>query len=251
MRFFSVDIPGTDGICDSYIAYPEENGSYTGVILYMDAFGLRPYLQEMAKELAALGYFVFAPNLFYRQRRSPVIDMEFPISAEAAPAAHKQLRALIEKHSPALTVKDAKMFFDFLSRQKQCAPGGYGLTGYCMGGGMAIRTAAEYPDQIRAVASFHAGRLATDAPDSPHLLFPKIKAELYIAHADRDETMPTEQIERVRKALEQSPVKYKAEVYEGALHGYTMMDLPNGNVEALKRHWTQLSSFFARTLKHS
>ena len=113
---------------------------------------------------------------------------------------------------------------------------------------MAILTAATYPDRVAAAASFHAAGLATDAPDSPHLLLNRIKAELYIAHADNDQHNPPEQIERLRKALEESGVRYQAELYTGAAHGFAMADLPAYNESALKRHWEKLLELFARSL---
>jgi carboxymethylenebutenolidase len=140
------------------------------------------------------------------------------------------------------------MFPRFLSREKEVQPGKIGMTGYCMGGGLAVRAAIRYPDRVAAVASFHAGKLASDTPDSPHLLLDRIKAELYIAHADNDKSMPAEQIEILRNALERSGIRYEAELYEGAAHGFTMADLPAYNEAALKRHWVKLFELLGRCL---
>ena len=116
-----------------------------------------------------------------------------------------------------------------------------------MGGGLAIRTAARYPDRVIAAASFHGAKLATEGPDSPHLLLGQIKAELYIAHADGDQNMTPEQIERLRMALERSGLKFEAELYTGAAHGFTMADLPAYNEAALKRHWVKLFELLERS----
>lgn len=249
MKAFKVDITTSDGVCDCYVAYPEEEGTHPGVLFYMDGYGPREYLYEMAQKLASHGYYVLLPNLLYRIRKAPVVDANFPLTEAEIPKVRKQLMSLLKSFDPEDAVKDARVFLDFLSTQKQVLPDRIGVTGYCMGGGMAVRTAAEYPERIRVAASFHGGRLATDAPNSPHLLLDKIKARLYFAHADQDASMPLEGIERLNKALDQSNLDYEAEIYAGALHGFTMADLPAYNKEALERHWKKLFQLFDDELK--
>lgn len=249
MQTKSIDLKTQDGTCDVFIAYPEDNGSYPAVLFYMDAFGPRAYLYEMAQTLAARGYYVLLPNSFYRVRRAPVVDMKFPVRPESMPEAVKQIMPLFQSFTPELGMRDAAAFLDFLAHQKQAQPGKAGITGYCLGGRLSILTAAHYPDRVAAAASFHAAGLATGAPDSPHLLLSKIKAELYIAHADNDAHNSPEQIERLRNALEQSGLRYEAELYTGAAHGFAMADLPAYNEAALKRHWDKLSALFQRTLE--
>lgn len=242
------DLKTDDGVCDAFVSYPEEHGRYPAVLFYMDGYGPRPYLYEMAEKLATRGYYVFLPNLLYQARRAPVIDAEFPITNETLARAREQLMAVFGKHDPDDNLRDTDHFMKFLDQQKQVKSGPMGATGYCMGGGLALRTAARFPARIAAAASFHGGRLATDAPNSPHLELGKIKAELYIAHADKDQSMPPEQIERLRQALDASGLRYKAELYEGAAHGFTMADLPAYNKISLERHWTSLFDLFQRRL---
>ncbi len=243
----SIDIKTPDGVCDSYIAYPGDS-TYPAVILYMDAFGPRKYLYEMAQKLATHGYYVLLPNSFYRTRRAPVVDAKFPIKPENMPDAHKMIMPLFQTFKPEFAMRDAGVFLDFLSKQKNVASGKIGTTGYCLGGGLAIRTAAQYPDRIGAAASFHGGNLATDTADSPHRLLNKIKARLYVAIADNDKSMPPEQIERFKVAVNESGVHCKTELYSGAQHGFTMADLPAYNETALNRHWTNLINLFDSTL---
>jgi carboxymethylenebutenolidase len=145
-------------------------------------------------------------------------------------------------------LQDTGVFINFLNRQEQVLPGKIAITGYCMGGSLAIRAAARYPDRVAAVASFHAGNLATETPDSPYRLLGQIVGELYIAHADHDASMPAEQIARLQQALESSSVRYEAELYRGAAHGFTMADLPAYDAAALDRHWKKLLALLERTL---
>ena len=124
-----------------------------------------------------------------------------------------------------------------------------GCTGYCMGGGLSLRAAGNFPDRIVASAGFHGGRLATDAPDSPHLLAPKIKAKVYVGGADEDAGFPPEQADKLREALTAAGVSNEVTIYAGARHGYTMPDLPVYNRDAAERHWTEMLALFDETLK--
>jgi carboxymethylenebutenolidase len=248
MKTKTIDIQTKDGACDSYIAHPEGAGPFPAVLFLMDAFGPRPWLYEMADTIAARGYYVLLPNLFYRARKAPVVDGTFPVKPADLPAFHQQIMPLIQSLRPEQSISDAKAFLDFLSQQKDAHAGKVGLTGYCMGGRLALRMAEEFPDRIAAAASFHGGNLATEAADSPHHFVGKVKAELYFGHADNDKSMPPEQINRLEQALQTAGVRYESELYQGAAHGFTMRDLPAYNEGALARHWQKLFALFARTL---
>jgi carboxymethylenebutenolidase len=164
------------------------------------------------------------------------------------PEAVKELLPAIKQYDFEAGLRDMGIFLDYLADQKEVKPGKVGITGYCMGGGMALRTAARYPDRIAVAASFHGGNLATDDVNSPHRGAASIKASLYIAHADQDASMPPEQQARLREALQESGVHFETELYTGALHGFAMADLPAYNKEALQRHWKKLRELFVREL---
>lgn len=243
-----IDVPTPDGNCDSFLVFPAARGPYPAVLLLMDAFGPRGRLYEMAKTIASRGYCVLLPNLFYRVRRAPVTTFAFPVRSEQMPDLVKEIMPLFQTLPPETGVKDIGVFMDYLSGLEGARKGKVGIAGYCLGGGFGIRAAAAYPDRIAAVGSFHAGNLATDAENSPHLLLTRIKAELHIGHADNDRSMPPEQIHRLEEALKRSGARYEAEVYAGAAHGFTMADLPAYHPAACEKHWEKLFALFARTL---
>jgi carboxymethylenebutenolidase len=244
-----MEIKTKDGVCDAFVAYPGGEGPFPAVLFYMDAFGLRPNLREMAQRLAKLGYYVLLPNLFYRARRAPVVDAHFPLKKEDVPAVFEKLRPVLSHYNPELAMRDAKAFFDFLAKQKEVRPGPIGITGYCMGGTISIRTAAAFPDRVAVAASFHAGRLVTEDSDSPHHGLGKIKAEIYVAHADNDQSMTPGQIERFGEAMKEAKVHGHATLYKGAAHGFAMADLPVYNAEASDKHWRMLYDLLARGLR--
>ncbi len=243
----TIDLKTKAGLCDAFIAHPETGGPFPGVILYMDAFGPRAYLHGMAKELAEAGYYVLLPNILYRDKRAPIVSLPFPLKGEDLVKARDVIIPLARGYKPEEGLEDAAVFLGFLETQKEVRKGKFALTGYCMGGAMAIRTAGRFPEKIAAAACFHGGNLATDDPASPHRFLPEIKAELYIANADNDQSMPPAQQQKLQVALRDAKLRYEMELYEGAVHGFTMLDLPAGNEKALARHWEKLFALLKRS----
>ncbi|GFE26924.1 hypothetical protein Sliba_73770 [Streptomyces nigrescens] len=164
------------------------------------------------------------------------------------PEIFENLSPGMQALTPELAMRDAGAYLDWLAASPLVTDGPVGTTGYCMGGVLAIRTAAAYPDRIGAAASFHAGRLATDAEDSPHRLAGRSTAELYFGHADHDHLMSADQIASLERALDAEGVSYRSELYEGAQHGYTQADTAAYNSVADQRHWHNLLELFGRRL---
>lgn len=247
-RGIPVDIPTQDGSADAYLAHPDGTGPFPAVLLYMDAFGLRPHLKKMADRLASSGYIVLVPNVFYRHGRAPVIDLPDFVDPAARPELFQQIGPIIQSLTPEAAMRDADAYLHWLAECPMTRGGPVGVTGYCMGAGLALRTAGSYPDRVAAAAGFHGANLASTAPDSPHLLADRITAELYFGHADQDRALPPEQIERLNKALAEAGVRHRCEVYAGARHGFTQADTAAYDREAAERHWAALLDLLSRTL---
>ncbi|QIS18067.1 dienelactone hydrolase family protein [Nocardia terpenica] len=247
----SVDVTTPDGAADAYLVHPDDNAPHPGVVLYMDAFGLRPSLRKLADDIAAHGYTVLVPNVFYRHGRAPVVELPDFIDPSQRPELFGQIMPMIQALTPDLIERDAGAYLAWLAGSPVVADGPVGTTGYCFGTRLALRTAAAYPDRVAAVGGFHGGTLAVDDPNSPHLLAGSIRAELYFGHADNDASLPPEQIERFEKALTEAGLTHRAEVYEGAAHGYTQADTAMYNAEADQRHRRELLALFDRTLRPS
>lgn len=248
VRTSTIEIPTPDGVADALLAVPNGAGPHPGVLLYMDAFGLRPRLEEMAGRIAAEGYVVLVPNAFYRSGRAPVVDLGDLSVPENRATIFEKLRPLMAALTPERAMRDATAYLDFLAADERVSARPVGTVGYCMGGALALRTAALAPERVGAVASFHAGRLATDAPDSPHRSFGSIRGEVYVAHADHDGSMSPEQQELVERTLTEAGVRHRVELYPGAAHGFTMADTGAYDEAAEQRHWENLLPLLARTL---
>ncbi|MGW4198310.1 dienelactone hydrolase family protein [Streptomyces sp. NPDC005004] len=243
----NVEIPTKDGVADAYLVHPADGRPHPGVLFYQDAYGLRPRLREMADRLAAEGYTVLVPNVFYRSGRAPVVELPEFIDPGADPSIWQRLGPLVGSLTPEQAERDADAFLDRMATDPLVADGPVALVGYCMGARLVLRTAATHPDRVAAGAGFHGGNLATEEPDSPHLGADDITAELYFGHADQDHSLPREQIDRLDDALTRAGVRHTAEVYPGATHGYTQSDTSAYDEEAAERHWRALLDLLRRT----
>ena len=244
-----VSITTLDGTCDAALLHPA-SGAFPAVIVWPDAFGLRPAMREMGRRLAADGYTVLVPNPFYRVAKAPVYEDASNVDF-ADPATMTKLRPLMGSiGAPGAAEKDATAFVAFLDRQTSVArTRRIGTQGYCMGGALVVRTAAAMPDRIGAGASFHGGGLVTDKPDSPHLLAPKIKARMYFGvAADDDERQPDAKT-TLRESFAAAKVPAEVEVYP-ARHGWCVPDMPTEkgapiyDREQAERAWSKLLALY-------
>lgn len=241
----NIDIATPDGVADSYLARPDDQ-PHPGVLFIMDAFGLRPTIADMIERIAADGYIVLAPNVFYRAGRAPVLPMPDLSDPDQRAGFFQSLRPLIDQLTPERIHSDASAYLDRLSEAG--GPGPVALTGYCMGARVGWRIATAFPDRVAALGGFHAGGLVTDAPDSPHHSAAEVRAEVYFGFADDDPSMSAEHIATFEQALEEAGVQYLSEVYEEAQHGYTMADTAAYDEPSRERHFRELRALLDRTL---
>ncbi|MFB8081791.1 dienelactone hydrolase family protein [Streptomyces sp. NPDC056013] len=239
-------IPTPDGQADAFAAFPDDGRRHPGVLLYMDVFGPRPQLEEMARELAGHGYFVLVPHIFYREGAAPLLELPEHIGEEERPALFEQVMPFYLAHTAERVLTDADAYLAYLADRPEVADGPVGVVGYCLGGVLALRTAAARPDRVAAVAGFHPGALLTDEADSPHLLAPKVTAEVHFGIAEGD--MTPEEFGRLNEALEAGGVRHGNEIYPGTQHGFTMADTSAYSPEGTRRHWDRLLPLLARTL---
>jgi carboxymethylenebutenolidase len=244
MPIKTLRIPTAAGHADAFAAFPDGGERHPGVLMYADGFGIRPVLREMARELAGRGYYVLVPNLFYRHRPAPVIELPEYIGAEVRPAILAELMPLIEAHTAERVRSDADAYLEFLTTRPEVGAGPVAVTGYCIGGLLAVRTAVAHPGRVAAVAAFHAP-VGADGPDS----LAKLTAEVHLGHAEGDLT--PEALGELDQALSASGVDYTSEIYPGTVHGFTMSDTDAFDPAALQRHWDRLLPLLDRTLADS
>ena len=250
-----VEIKTPDGTCDAAFVYPK-SGAHAGVLIWPDAFGLRPALREMAKRLAAEGYAVLVPNPFYRVAKAPFAGgIPAGFSFQNADDMAKVRPLMASVGAAGNGEKDAIAYVAFLDAQKEVdRKKKIGTQGYCMGGPLVMKTAAAVAERIGAGASFHGGGLVTANPDSPHLLAPKMKARMYIGVAANDDARQPEAKDKLKEAFAAAKVAAEVEVYAGAQHGWCMPDMPAAGGTAIyskadaERAWAKLLALYKAAL---
>jgi carboxymethylenebutenolidase len=249
----NVQIKTPDGACDAAFIHPK-SGSHPGVLVWTDAFGLRPSMRDIGKRIAAEGYSVLVPNPFYRVAKNPFTDAsKFDFGNQTERAKLTPLMASVNAAGNA--EKDAVAYVAFLDAQKQVDKAKkIGTQGYCMGGPLVMRTAATLPNRIGAGGSFHGGGVVTATADSPHLLAPKIKARMYFGIASNDDMSQPDAKDRLKLAFADANVPAEIEVYFGSQHGWCVPDMPiqNGapiyNKVDADRAWGKLVALYKAAL---
>ena len=238
-----IDIPGTDGAMNSFVVYPEEGGPHPVVLFYMDAPGKREELHDMARRLAAVGYYVVLPNLYYRRSR----DFWLTARTEAQMAVmFEHMHALTN----AMVVSDTEAILAFIDAQPQADASRVGAVGYCMSGPFVMAAAAALPNRISSIASIHGANLVTDKDDSPHLMAPLIRCESYFACAETDRWAPAEIVQTLQEALVAGGTPHRIEWYPGTEHGFVFPRREGiYHQAAAERHWERLFDMFRRTLQ--
>jgi carboxymethylenebutenolidase len=241
-----IRIDTRDGTCRSFVYRPAGTGPWPAVLVYMDGIGIRPAMLAIGERLATHGYFVLLPDLFYRSGPYP------PMNARTVFSVPAQREVLTEKFlalaTPANVMSDTEAFLGWLAAQPDVRPGPIGITGYCLGGFMALTAAGRFSERVAAAASYHGGRLATDAPESPHRLAPRMQARVYVAGAVEDQSFTQEMKQRLERALSGAGVAHTIETYP-ARHGFVLSDTPAYDPGAAERHWLTLLALLGATLR--
>jgi carboxymethylenebutenolidase len=244
MPSVSTTVTTPDGSCRVTLHTPNGAGPWSAVIMYPDAGGVRDTFQDMAAKLAGFGHAVLLPDVYYRHGDWQPFSMA---TAFTDPGERTRLVGMVGSVSPDMMASDAGAFLGFLAQRPEVRGGGVGVCGYCMGGRMSLIVAGRRADRIAAAGSIHGGGLATDQPNSPHLLADRIKATVYVAGARNDASFTPEQAEQLDKALTAAGVKHNIEIYP-AEHGFAVPDNAPYDPKAAERHWIALQELFRTEL---
>jgi carboxymethylenebutenolidase len=227
-----ITIDTGSGTAEAYLAGDKDAG-LPGVLMYIDAIGLRPQIQAMADRISSWGYVVLAPNVFYRtgtaDELAPKVDLHEPGARDDF--FQNGLGTRFQDLTTDGAADDAEAYVATL--REHAGEGPIAVTGYCMGARLATRAAGQFPDTVAAVGGFHGGQLVTDADDSPHRSIAPSTAEYVYGHADHDGSMPPAHVN---------------EVYADAAHGYTMADTSMYSEADAERHFAALQGLLERTI---
>jgi carboxymethylenebutenolidase len=240
MKEKEIDIQTKDGLVNTFITHPEEDGPYPVILFLMDAPGKREELHDMARRIATVGYYVMLPNLYYRDSRD--------FTTDGTPESRDIMFGYMNNLSNKMVVEDCQSLLAFAEGETVASDGPVGCTGYCMSGPFAFAVAAQLADRVKASASFHGVRLMVDAEDSPHLDADKIRGEMYFGCAETDEYVPTEMISSLEAYMTDMNIRSRIEWYPGTHHGFVFPLRELYDKASAERHWERLFAMFSRNL---
>ena len=247
-----VQVPTADGRMETFITHPEQGGPFAAVVLFMDVWGIREELCDIARRIGTVGYCAVVPDFYYRQGR---VRHEFRdannrmISLHALPEADRQkVTAPLAKLSDTMVVADTGALIGYLDADAPVRPGAMGSVGYCMGGRHVVSVAAAYRDRFRASAGLHPTSLISDRPDSPHLHPDRLRGELYCGFAETDAYAPPSMIRELSSLFSTCSVGYSHEIHAGAVHGYALPDRDIHHKSGANRDWELIFAMYRRQL---
>lgn len=252
MRERIVEIETRSGRMDTFVTHPEQDGPFPAVIIYMDIWGVREELFEIARRVGTVGYYCMVPNLYYREgkvRHEYRDAQNRMISLHSLDEARRQqVIAPGTRLSNAMVVDDTGAILDFVRRGEPVRPGGVGTIGYCMGGRHVLCVAGQYPEQMPASASLHGTYLVSDAADSPHRLAGRFRGEIYCGFAETDPYAPLSMVKELEELLRPLPVDYRHAIHAGAQHGYALPNRDIFDARAAARDWELIFAMFHRQI---
>lgn len=247
-----VDIETPSGRMQTFVTRPEHAGPFPAVVLYMDIWGVREELFEIARRVGTVGYYCLVPDFYYRQGtvRHEFRDAQNRMISLHALDEDRRQRVIApgRRLSNQMVVDDTGAILEFLDRGEPVRPGGVGTIGYCMGGRHVLCVAGHFPERMTASASLHGTTLVGDAADSPHRLASRFRGELYCGFAETDPYAPLPMVRELEALLRGCPVTYRHAIHPGAVHGYA---LPNRDIfhpQAAARDWEMILAMFHRQI---
>lgn len=240
MQERTIDIDTGEGAMETFITQPEAGGPFPAVIVYMDIWGVREELYDIARRIATAGYCGIVPDFYYRQGRKR-FDTRGPggklMSAHLLEAAVRDEAVAVSRTlTDAMAIADTAANIGFLAGEADICTDTMGSVGYCMGGRQVLAVAGHLPN-FRAAMSLHGTNLFTEKDDSPHLSAGKMQGEFYCGFAQLDAFAPPELVAAMARAFAGAGAQYRFNVHAGADHGYALPDRDIHDKAAANRDW--------------
>jgi len=247
-----IDVRTDSGSMPTFVTHPSEKRAFPTVVLYMDVWGVREELFDIARRIATVGYYCMVPDLYYRQGK---VRHEFRneknqmITLDRLDQQKKAaVLAPLKKLSDAMVIDDTGALLRFVDAGEPVRPRALGSVGYCMGGRHVFRVGAAFPERFRASACLHGTDLVNGTDNSPHRDIAKAEGELYCGFAEKDRHTPPELVAGLDRASSQWKVRYRREVHAGADHGYALPDRDIYDKRAANRDWELIFAMYQRQM---
>ena len=243
MKEKEIRVRTSDGDMRTFVAHPDAPGPYPVAVLYIDGVGYREQVKKNARRFAEAGYFVVAPDLYYRSG-----EVSFDMS-DPDPAVREKMMQAATAVRPEKVVDDTRAALKAVESDPAVGKGPIVCVGYCLGARMSLHAASAMPGEVVAAAAIHPGALVNDRPDSPHHDLESVRGELYVAFAEVDRTATPENVGLFSDEMRSRGVRGQVERIAGATHGFAMEDLPVYDRDAAERHFEKVLDLWDRNVR--
>jgi carboxymethylenebutenolidase len=226
-----------DGQMEAFEARPKDSGSYPGIVVLMEAFGLNDHIKKVTERIAQEGYVAIAPDLYHREPERLVPYSELPKAV-----------AIMNRLQDPKVMDDVGAAIAHLKGQGSVKPGAIGVTGFCMGGRFTYLAAAHHNKDVKAAVCFYGGGIPMGNP-SPLSRTGEITCPMYLFFGGKDPLIPMDHVGQINTELTSKKVNFSMKVYPEATHGFFCDERPSYNEPAAKDAWEKFKTFFAQHLK--
>jgi len=223
-----VEFPSNGSKGTGYLAVPE-SGSGPGVVVIQEWWGLNDQIKEVCDRYAGEGFVALAPDLYRGQATTKEDE-----------AGQMMMALNIEQ-----AAKDMAGAVDYLKGHDAVAGNGVGVTGFCMGGGLALWLATLRPDDVKAVVPYY-GVIPWPAaqPD-----WSKLKAPVQGHYAENDDFASPETVRKLEEELKGHGADVELSIYPGVGHAFTNHHRPEVfHEEHSQTAWERTLAFFRQHL---
>jgi carboxymethylenebutenolidase len=238
----SVKVSQSELPISSYLAYPSTPGTYPGIVVLQEIFGVNAHIRSCTERIAREGYVAIAPALF--ERFAPGFE-----TAYTSEDIEIGRRYAWEQTKADELLSDIQAAIDYLRTLSNVKKEGFGCIGFCFGGHVAY-LAATLPD-IKATASFYGARITTTTPGGGNATLTRtcdIKGTLYTFFGTADASIPVEQVDQIQASLEKYRIPSRVFRYDGAEHGFFCDHRKSYNPLAANDAWEKVKQLFAQQL---
>jgi carboxymethylenebutenolidase len=233
----TVQLNTPDGKMDSYVVQPKDAGTYPGIVVIQEAFGVNSHIKKVTERIAAEGYVAIAPDIFHREseRLIPYSDMAKAI-------------ATMQRVVDSKAMEDVAAAIAHLKSQSNVKASSIGVIGFCMGGRLTYLAAAHHANDIKAAVPYYPGGLTMGNP-SPLSRTGEIKCPMYLFFGAKDQLIPMDQVGQINTELTSKKVAFQMKSYPEAGHGFFCDERGSYHEASAKDTWEKTKSFFAQHLK--
>lgn len=240
IRTVPITIVNGDLQIAAYLAQPAIEGSFPGIIVIQEIFGVNQHIREVTERIARAGYVAVAPAIY--QRQAPGFEVGYSAEELALGRKYKEQTKASE------LLSDIQATINYLKTLQSVKPDSFGTIGFCFGGHV-VYLAATLPE-IKATACFYGAGIATGTPGGGSATITRtseISGVIYGFFGTKDPLIPNEQVDQIEAELQKQNTRHQIFRYPTG-HGFCCDRRDSYNSEAATDAWQQVYQLFQQEL---